>query len=395
MGSFEDITGQRFGKLIVTKRIENRDNRPYFLCTCDCGKTKEVSSQNLKKGSVQSCGCFRREVKFVDLTGKVFSRMTVLKENGVLGAGKDKKTAYLCRCACGAEKTVRGADLVSKKIVSCGCWRDEKALENIKDVKNTSEDARLSSAMAMYNANYNDGNLTFEQFLEMSSKDCYYCGLPPSNNCNKFIGPNYAKISIENGNFNYNGLDRVNSNLPHNFENLVTSCIACNASKSDMTIDEFKLLIYNSYNHIISNTSYIGDSNKYLKLLNEEHINKEEYNRKNHPAITSAKGMYRNYDDGDLTFEQFLKMTQHHCVYCGCAPKNKYNAFKNRSDASTYSIENGDFIYNGLDRIDSNLPHNVDNLTPACLTCNWSKSNKSVEEYINWVTRAYKHLYSE
>lgn len=393
-GKFEDITGQRFGKLTVTKRIENKDNRPYFLCTCDCGKTKDVSSQNLKKGSVQSCGCFRRESKFKDLTGQIFNRFTVIKENGFLGEGKAKKSAFLCKCVCGEEKTVRGADLLSGKIVSCGCWRDEKAIENIAGVDTTVEDPIKSSAIKTFQRNYNDGNLTFEQFMNLSQKNCFYCNVIKSNNYNtfKYIKAS-AKSSLENGNFNYSGLDRVDATKKHDIENLVPCCKKCNMAKSNMTIEEFKTFVINSFNNLNKTQSNICDNNKYLNYLKEFKIN-DNSNRKHHPSISSAKDMFKNYndDDCDLTFKIFLSLSQHNCVYCDAVPANCYNEAKIRDDSSEYAKQNGNFVYNGLDRVDPNLPHNINNIVPCCFKCNWSKSNNTLEEYKDWVIRVYNHL---
>lgn len=394
--NFEDITGQRFGKLTVTIRVANKDKRPYFLCTCDCGKTKEVSSQNLKKGSVQSCGCFRRESKFHDLTGQIFGRLTVIKENGFLGTGNAKKSAFLCKCSCGEEKTIRGGDLVSNKTTSCGCWRDEKALENLFEIDNRIRSPKDSSALKIYKTNYSDGNLTFEQFMQLSQDNCYYCNIMPMNINNMFKHLKHSsKFSVENGDFIYNGLDRINSDLPHDFENLVTSCGICNKSKSDMTTKEFKNFIYNSYNHMTSEINNIGNVEKYFNFIAQDgYVDISEYKRKYHPAISSAKRVFAgNYDDGDLDFEYFLKITQHNCVYCGSEPKNQRNSSKVRSDSSQYARDNGEFIYNGLDRSDSSKKHDMDNCVPCCFSCNWAKGNWSVEDYKNWVIRVYNHMF--
>lgn len=63
--NFQDLTGQKFGKLLVIKRAEDyispSGNRtPCWLCVCDCGNQKIVASASLKKGT-QSCGCIQRE----------------------------------------------------------------------------------------------------------------------------------------------------------------------------------------------------------------------------------------------------------------------------------------------------------------------------------------------
>ena len=62
MGNFIDLTGRKFGRLTVLKRVEN-DKHKYikWLCMCDCGIKKIIMGSHLKNGNTKSCGCFRRE----------------------------------------------------------------------------------------------------------------------------------------------------------------------------------------------------------------------------------------------------------------------------------------------------------------------------------------------
>lgn len=58
MGSFIDLTGQRFGFLTVVERIKCNDKGiPVWLCKCDCGNTKIVMGARLRNGETKSCGC--------------------------------------------------------------------------------------------------------------------------------------------------------------------------------------------------------------------------------------------------------------------------------------------------------------------------------------------------
>ena len=62
IGKFQDLTGQRFGKLVVIKRVENNDrNQVRWLCQCDCGNTHITISHSLTKGLCRSCGCLQQE----------------------------------------------------------------------------------------------------------------------------------------------------------------------------------------------------------------------------------------------------------------------------------------------------------------------------------------------
>ena len=55
-----DLTGQRFGRLVVLKR-DGKDFPTKWICKCDCGKECSVFAENLRRGHTTSCGCFRDE----------------------------------------------------------------------------------------------------------------------------------------------------------------------------------------------------------------------------------------------------------------------------------------------------------------------------------------------
>lgn len=53
-----DLTGIRFGKLVVIERVENdRSGNRMWLCQCDCGVQKVVGGRHLASGVTRSCGC--------------------------------------------------------------------------------------------------------------------------------------------------------------------------------------------------------------------------------------------------------------------------------------------------------------------------------------------------
>lgn len=61
MPNFQDLTGQKFGRLTVLKRVENRGKTTYWECQCECGTIKEVWAGDLRTGKqVKSCGCLQK-----------------------------------------------------------------------------------------------------------------------------------------------------------------------------------------------------------------------------------------------------------------------------------------------------------------------------------------------
>ena len=67
MGSTRDLTGMKFGRLTVIKRVEDHvmpsgEKRSRWLCKCDCGYEITIIGKALtKKNGTKSCGCFARE----------------------------------------------------------------------------------------------------------------------------------------------------------------------------------------------------------------------------------------------------------------------------------------------------------------------------------------------
>lgn len=61
MGKKIDLTGQRFGRLVVLREAGRKNAHVAWKCKCDCGNTVISNGTELKRGNVQSCGCFLKE----------------------------------------------------------------------------------------------------------------------------------------------------------------------------------------------------------------------------------------------------------------------------------------------------------------------------------------------
>lgn len=58
MSNVIDLTGQRFGRLIVLKRVNRNDGKTWWECRCECGNIKSVLGHQLREGKCKSCGCY-------------------------------------------------------------------------------------------------------------------------------------------------------------------------------------------------------------------------------------------------------------------------------------------------------------------------------------------------
>ena len=62
MGKIKDLTGQRFGKLVAIKPLdEKQNNKLVWLCKCDCGNETNVIGTKLTSGNTKSCGCLKKK----------------------------------------------------------------------------------------------------------------------------------------------------------------------------------------------------------------------------------------------------------------------------------------------------------------------------------------------
>lgn len=133
MGVLIDLIGQKFGKLTVIQKdkIKYKDGSAHWLCQCDCGNIKSINGASLRKGHTTSCGCNQSQSSKLNLLGKTFGRLTVLKEVEKPEQVSQKASYWLCKCECGVEKIIRGNLLTSGQINSCGCMRKDSIFKDL------------------------------------------------------------------------------------------------------------------------------------------------------------------------------------------------------------------------------------------------------------------------
>ena len=104
--------------------------------------------------------------------------------------------------------------------------------------------------------------------------------------------------------------------------------------------------------------------------------------------MRAAMGRYkanaiRRKLEWDLTLEQFAEITKKDCHYCGAKPNN----------IAIGKGCNGDYIYNGIDRIDNNKGYTIDNIVPCCKICNYAKRKLTLQEFQDWVEKIYNRIF--
>src|SRR3990167_9934380 len=95
-------SNDKFGRLTVLEQFidENRKHTKW-LCICDCGTKKIVSSSHLRNGSTGSCGCLVKErmieMNFKKENGNRYGKLVVQERSGVNKQGGVK---WECLCDC-------------------------------------------------------------------------------------------------------------------------------------------------------------------------------------------------------------------------------------------------------------------------------------------------------
>jgi len=113
-----------------------------------------------------------------DLTGKRFGRLLVLNQTEPKRYKTGNHSRWLCLCDCGNTPTIFGNSLRRADTKSCGCLKIETNQRNpgqsgLSDVySNYKKNARIRNL---------EFSITKLEFSEISKKNCYYCGGQPSN----------------------------------------------------------------------------------------------------------------------------------------------------------------------------------------------------------------------
>lgn len=112
---FIDKTGEVHGRLTIIKLLGKRasSNKPYWLCRCECGNECEVSAANLVSEHTLSCGCLRTEI--------------IIQTKTTHGRRHTKEYQAWCACKgrCYNPNVDRYAHYGGRGIQVCAGWRND------------------------------------------------------------------------------------------------------------------------------------------------------------------------------------------------------------------------------------------------------------------------------
>lgn len=98
-----------------------------YKCKCQCGNIIEVDGGALRNNHTKSCGCTRKtNIPYNDLTGQKFGKLEVLY---LIGSDNKRRKLWHCKCDCGNECNVNSHSLIDGSTKSCGCLHSYKEME--------------------------------------------------------------------------------------------------------------------------------------------------------------------------------------------------------------------------------------------------------------------------
>lgn len=188
MAKSKDLTGQRFGTLVVVERandVVSQIGRKYraWRCKCDCGNEKVMLQEYLRqKKDSCSCGCqtakSRKEKlskprKVHNPVGERYGRLTIVEE---LPRTKAKDGHMLrvmrCVCDCGNEKITKYVSLRNRHTQSCGCWWREAPLKHGGSTKDSEYKRLYHVWCAMRNRCINPDDKNYHNYGGRGIKIC-------------------------------------------------------------------------------------------------------------------------------------------------------------------------------------------------------------------------------
>lgn len=291
MGKFIDLSGCVFGKLTVLERVEKPENRKtgtYWRCSCECGNVVVYEKTTLINRKI-SCGC----EKEIDLTGVRFGKLLVI------GLKKRKNNIRLrnrwkCLCDCGSITYSWSKALTSGDKTSCRMCTPLRDLSGQKF-----------------------GKLTVTKYLGLKGKS-----------------------------------------------NARWEC-QCDCGN-----------VIQVYESFLKKAKSCGCSNKGSSLPLGETI----FNRIYDNYLKSSKARNLVFE---ISRESFKEIASKNCHYCNEPPPYK-----------TYKMceKNGGVNYHGLDRVDNNVGYVISNVVPCCEQCNRTKLDYDLRDFLLQIKKIYENL---
>lgn len=167
--------------------------------------------------------------QYSDWVGKKVNKLTILSISGYIRRA-DIDTSFIpavhVKCECGTEFVTSFYRVRNGRTPSCGCinklYHEDPTKGSCMDLMN-----RYQHSAGKRNYSF---ELSYEEFREITSKSCHYCGVEPKQSRH----PHNCQAP-----YLHNGIDRKDSKIGYVLDNCLPCCAICNRAKSDMSYEDF------------------------------------------------------------------------------------------------------------------------------------------------------------
>lgn len=171
-----------------------------------------------------------------ELSGREFQDFIVIS--------KANHRTWLCKCKfCG-----RNRKLCTKQVLSDSFCRKCKCRPHLDPMDVSKRTIYRAMRLKALCRNI-EFDLTIQEFVELTSARCVYCGHEPSQRWSN-------SKDTRKGLYVYNGIDRVDNKKDYTLDNCVSCCKRCNSSKLDDDLKSFLIRIHNIYDKIFLNNDF-------------------------------------------------------------------------------------------------------------------------------------------
>lgn len=174
------------------------------------------------------------KLKYENIVGQKFGKLLVVEEISTEKNGR-KRYMVRCKCDCGNETTVEKSHLKAGRTTSCGCVQKEMRKGLGKRFRKPEGESAFNELFGSYKRSAKHRGypfeLTKEEFKEIITQPCIYCGEVLTQEYGK-NSPTFAST------FKYTGIDRYDNTKGYVKGNCVPCCKVCNRIKTNMPIED-------------------------------------------------------------------------------------------------------------------------------------------------------------
>jgi HNH endonuclease len=224
MPAFIDLTGQRFGRLLVLHRDMTKTTKTggvSYICLCDCGNTTSRPRNTLVTGNTKSCGCLKAEQQIHELGWnhpdvRNPRRKQLYAQKKAAGHVRIRNAAYYERSrARHQERMQENPEAVRET------WRKAKKQYSISHPGSDTENTRRRRARIMGAAVNDFTNTQWEEMKAAYGYRCVYC----PHDC--------WRCRQKKHTLTQDHITPLSKGGDNTASNIVPACLSCNSKKND------------------------------------------------------------------------------------------------------------------------------------------------------------------